>query len=706
MLPSLRDTVFSAKTFAAAMLALYIAFYFGLPRPYWALATVYIVSNPFVGATRSKALYRAIGTVLGASGAVLLVPPLVDMPLLLSAVIALWIGVFLYFAITTRTARAYVFTLASYTLPIVAFAAVDSPGSVFDIAVSRVEEILIGIVCSSVIGSVVFPSPLAPTIDRRNETWFSSAVKYALKTLAGDVSGDDVAGYRRELAMHVRGLELLLSQLTYDHASPRTLHLSDALYGRMQLLMPVMSSLGDVMAAWHEDVKVRSASYAVVVEQVGDSGGAISSRARVLDLLLADIGAWFTASLGKHAPQKDTNALLARITSLQTQKHELAATAWSDALFMHLLRRLTDVVEVWEDCTTVRSLITDITGNRNWRSRYRHWQIHIGRHIYIDHVMSLVSAGTAAIVLFISTCIWIFTGWNDGALAVSLGAVGSGLFVAADNPGAMIMTFFLGSCGAVALAAAYTFLILPNVSDFPLLALFFAFAFIPLGLFIAKPKVALITTLIAFMTALTLSINGNYNDNSLTFFNSNLATAAGILFSAVLTAAVRPFGTRLARDRLLRSSWRDVLASTLSLSVRHQRQLHGRMLDRLIQLIARTPTANHPGYSALDSLRDMRIALNTAALRRQATKGEAHVAELIEEILGGVKENFSACLAVNARVAASVPLKSLIERAVEQVTTASLAEMTLKERTDILHSLMGLHISLYAKGAYAVSGTE
>ena len=64
-LPSLRDWIFSLKTFIAGMLALYIAFYFDLSRPYWALASVYIVSNPFVGATRSKALYRVLGTTLG-----------------------------------------------------------------------------------------------------------------------------------------------------------------------------------------------------------------------------------------------------------------------------------------------------------------------------------------------------------------------------------------------------------------------------------------------------------------------------------------------------------------------------------------------------------------------------------------------------------------------------------------------------------------
>ena len=38
------------------MIALYIAMLMQMPRPYWAMATVYIVSSPFVGPTSSKAL--------------------------------------------------------------------------------------------------------------------------------------------------------------------------------------------------------------------------------------------------------------------------------------------------------------------------------------------------------------------------------------------------------------------------------------------------------------------------------------------------------------------------------------------------------------------------------------------------------------------------------------------------------------------------
>ncbi|MEA2740603.1 MAG: hypothetical protein QOH05_3910, partial [Acetobacteraceae bacterium] len=90
--PGIDEWLFAVKTFAAAMAALFIAMAIGLDRPYWAMATVYIVSQPLTGALRSKAFYRLVGTLIGAIATVVLVPNLVNAPELLSAALALWIG--------------------------------------------------------------------------------------------------------------------------------------------------------------------------------------------------------------------------------------------------------------------------------------------------------------------------------------------------------------------------------------------------------------------------------------------------------------------------------------------------------------------------------------------------------------------------------------------------------------------------------------
>src|SRR6201996_1029648 len=229
--PSLRDWLFSVKTFAAAMLALYLGLAFQLPRPYWAMATVYIVSNPFVGATRSKALYRALGTALGASAAVLLVPPFVESPYLFSVVVALWTGTLLYLAVADRTARSYVFMLAAYTMPIIALPSVTNPAGVFDLAISRTEEITLGIVCASIVGSTLFPSRLAPTIIERTDAWFRDAAFYTTETLSGRIAGEAISAGRQRIAATINGLELLLSQLAYDHTRPDLLARSYELRG-------------------------------------------------------------------------------------------------------------------------------------------------------------------------------------------------------------------------------------------------------------------------------------------------------------------------------------------------------------------------------------------------------------------------------------------------------------------------------------------
>src|SRR5215469_8362948 len=186
--PSIRDWLFSVKTFAASMLALYIALVFQLPRPYWAMASVYIVSNPFVGATRSKALYRALGTALGAAAAIALVPPFVETPLLFSAIVATWTGTLLYLAISDRTARSYVFMLAGYTMPLIALPTVSDPTTVFDVAIARTQEITVGIICASVVGSNILPSRLAPTLIERADAWFRDAAWYGRETLSGQIA--------------------------------------------------------------------------------------------------------------------------------------------------------------------------------------------------------------------------------------------------------------------------------------------------------------------------------------------------------------------------------------------------------------------------------------------------------------------------------------------------------------------------------------
>src|SRR5438105_8665926 len=59
--------IFAVKTFAASLLALYIAFWAGLDDPRWAFLTVFVVSQPDSGLVLAKSFYRILGTIAGCS---------------------------------------------------------------------------------------------------------------------------------------------------------------------------------------------------------------------------------------------------------------------------------------------------------------------------------------------------------------------------------------------------------------------------------------------------------------------------------------------------------------------------------------------------------------------------------------------------------------------------------------------------------------
>lgn len=154
-------TVFSANSLVALMMAVYIAFQLDLQRPYWAMLTVYLTTQPVAGALRSKALFRVVGTGLGASSAVILVPAFVNEPPLQSLAIAGWSGFCLYVSLLDRTPRSYMFVLAGHTVTTIAFSSVTTPDAKFTIALARVEEITLGIACAMMVHDVLFPQDLS-----------------------------------------------------------------------------------------------------------------------------------------------------------------------------------------------------------------------------------------------------------------------------------------------------------------------------------------------------------------------------------------------------------------------------------------------------------------------------------------------------------------------------------------------------------------
>ena len=242
------SVVFSLKTFAAAALALYIAFLCDLPNPYWAMTAVYIVAHPLSGALTSKAFYRLLGTAIGGLATVVMLPKLIPSPELTTLGLALWLGACLFLSLLDRTPRAYVAMLAGYTAGIIAFMIVDTPEKVFEYASNRVEEISVGIICAALVGRLVFPRHAGPILATRIDKWLKNSANLAIMCIEGKGNTLEALKSRQELAMDAVDLRSFTTHVTYDTSTLRTtVNAMRILQSRMVALLPMVASCNDLI---------------------------------------------------------------------------------------------------------------------------------------------------------------------------------------------------------------------------------------------------------------------------------------------------------------------------------------------------------------------------------------------------------------------------------------------------------------------------
>ena len=663
-MPPARDWFYGVRTFAASMIALYIAMLMQMPRPYWAMATVYIVSSPYVGPTSSKALYRAIGTFLGAAAAVLFVPMFVQSPYLLVVIIALWTGILLFLSMHLRTANNYALMLAGYTLPLIALPVVDNPLGVWDVAEARTEEIFLGIVCAAVIGSMFWPRRLAPVFVDSAAKWFADAALYSQRFLARNVQPEEVSGLRASMVGTFNTLELMIGQLPHEGARPQTVRNTKELRGRMINLLPVVDALDDALYALERRTPELVAQFAP---------------------LLAKADEWLQGT-ARDASVERWQALRDELEALQPSPEALDDRR--QLLMSNALYRLGEWIDLWQDCRSLQHAIQS-ESQAPWRAVYRHWRL--GRLTpFLDRGLMLYSAGSTVLAIIVASVLWILLGWTDGGSAVILAAVACSFFASMDDPAPQIYRFFFWTAMSVLFASLYLFLILPNLHDFPMLVLAFAVPFICIGTLTVQPRFYLGTLLTIVNTSTFISIQGAYDADFFTFLNSNLAGPAGLLFAFIWTLVMRPFGVELAAKRMTRFAWRDIVEMTEPATLAEHRQVGVQMLDRLMQHL---PRLSQTGQDSGVALRDLRVGLNLLDLLAYMPRAGQQARERLNTVVEEVGAHYAACLRAGERLHAPAALLRNMERARLALNLDELYERG-DARTHLLHALSGLRLAL------------
>ncbi|SCW80051.1 Uncharacterized membrane protein YccC [Sphingobium faniae] len=588
--------LFGIKCFLAAALALYISFSIGLERPYWAFITSFIVAQPMAGAVISKAVYRVMGTLVGAVVSVLIVPPLVNAPELLTLAIAGWLAFCVFLSQLDGTPRSYMFVLAGYSACLIAFPAFDAPQSIFDLASSRVQEITIGILSGSLVHAAILPGSVATMVLHRVAAILRDAERWSRDAISIDpVEG--LAEERRRLAQDVTEVHHLSTHLPYDLSRrvPRVRTVR-ALQDQLSLLLPLGAAVDDRLQM-------------MKAARGGDVPPEIAA-------LIADVQAWL------ENPEKDLERRSASAAALiehcaQMEPEPGAGMDWADMLRLSLFSRLADLIAAHRDC---RDLYDQMTSYSRTPVNARIAELLEGRRVrevHRDYEGARQGAFNAFITLVVGCALWIGSGWKDGAGATMLAGIFLAIYSSHDNPRAPIKGWVAGTIAASMLGALYGYAIMPRLDGFPMLMAAFAPSIILLGSAMASPTLAgyVMPALLGLGSPALLA--ESYVDDFPSLVNGNLAQLVGIWFAAVMAGLLLPDGLQRAIRRTISAGWRDI-ANRANVAGRPDvRGWINRMLDRIALLAPRLAVLGKDGGAPLyDALRDLRTGISIGELRQ------------------------------------------------------------------------------------------
>lgn len=655
--------MFSLRTFLAAIAALYIALQGDLERPYWAMATVYLVTQPWLGATRAKGMYRVGGTLAGCAMALWMVPQLLQTPWLFAAVMSLWLSACVYIALLNRGPRGYAFLLASYTSAIVCFPMLHAPEDIFATVISRSEEILLGTMMAVLFAALFFPQPVRPMLRARIDSWMGDAAQWCTTVLAGDKAH---APHNR-LAADLAQFESLIEFVRRDN--PRHAHTAVSmqhLHERMLMLLPVLSSIADRLNALRADNQPELAD---------------------LDGLIHDITHWLT--LPSQDKASGYEALRQRISALKPDV---------DGQLEHLqqvtlLLRLEELVDLWHDCAALQQAIEQDhppEGIARFRIRTDNRQQRPARHV--DHGMALFSAASAGVALMCYCAIWILLGWEAGNSGAMMAAIVAAYFASQDDPVPSQVSFLLCLLAATVLATIYLFGILPSVHEFGSIVMVLAVVFVPLGLLVYRTHTSVIVWPLINTLLAQLGLHGHYTADLEVFLNASAAMVLGITVSAVMTRQFRSVGAEWTARRLVRQGWKTLADAAQGHGQQDRQQFAARMLD-LLGLLAPRLAATPPGsnIASVDMLTEARVGLNILQLRRARLGLPAENLAAIEAILADVASHYRAQVAQRRPLPPPQALRERLDASL--LRTQDVAEG--KARDEALIGVLGLRSVLF-----------
>ncbi|WP_211466379.1 FUSC family protein [Collimonas silvisoli] len=530
-----QDLLYISKILLATMLALGLSLLFDLSKPGTAMVTVIIVLQPRSGLVLAKGFYRFIGTSVGVVMSIILAASFSQQPVLFLVAGACWVALCTAGSTVFRNFQSYAFVLAGYTLVIVGLPAALQPDQAFDIAMTRLSEVMLGLLCAGIVSDVLFPKHLSDVLLLTARKRFAD-----FKTFIAldDVSADS-RPVRERMVLRFIGevvsLEALRTSSVFESAAGHqqslrlrqlnnafmtastTFHSLDQLFGRLQT-KGKLSTLNALLMEYKAIVR------------------ALSSHDRTL-----------LAQVRGGLPQR----LIALRRGLAASSESGSSNLLDFDSATELLARFADELQVYARIHAV-VIQTEI---------HKPDEAHLIAHYVArtDPTLVVTSALRAAIGFGVSSLFWIQSGWVSGTDAVVMATVVSALFAAAPSPAKIVKQFIIGAALGGFFGFLSVYYLQSQAENFTMLCLSLA-PFILIGAWLSTTrKYAGIGTGILLFFLSYANISSNYQFDMPVLLNGMTGGLTGVAIAWVMYQIIDPSDSSWIKRRLARALRRQVV---------------------------------------------------------------------------------------------------------------------------------------------------
>jgi uncharacterized membrane protein YccC len=553
LMPSGAALQFAGKTLLSGGLALWCAFRFDLDQPQWALMTAFIVAQPLSGMLVQKGLARLLGTLVGTSMAVLFMALFAQAPWLFLLVMALWLGLCTMASTLLRSAWAYAFVLAGYTVAIICLPIIGKPLLVFDEAVARCTEICLGILCSMVVSALFWPQRVERQLVPQARATWQAGVQAAAAALRGRGEGRQ---------------------------------------GLLEVLGRIVAVDAQREHAWFEGVRGRQRARALRVLTRDLLGllrlaRGVARQWQQLDGVEAlGLAPWLSeVQAALQAPESvDLAALQQRLEDASHDERQPLARQYCLARLGLLIRQLQ------------RAQLALVAVEQGVAPKDAPPALSWHRDVQTAAVYGLRSCLT----LLLLSAFWLLTAWPAASGALLLASVVCSLFASRENADLIGMAFLRGIFYALPVAFLVGQLLLPQWNGFPLLCLGLG---VPLffGLLgMARPALAGAATSFCMHFIVLCAPRNDMVYDVAFFLNEALAMLIGVGCAVLALRLIVLRNPVWLGRRLLQASLDDLSRLSSQALQGAENWFGGRMADRLLQLARYYPALPDASRSRWD----------------------------------------------------------------------------------------------------------